>query len=100
MLLAALLLVPVAVIDTPKTLMGPYGPHTQDVRGQKVDFVTDVGETCTQQPATACMTFEDPPLIVLPNPCHPQWKDDGYALIACHELKHVNGMRHPDGVNQ
>lgn len=33
--------------------------------------------------------------IILPNPC--RWREiESYAEIACHELAHVNGWRHPD----
>lgn len=48
--------------------------------------------------ALAC-TRMDPerPTIFLPNPCAFPW--DAYAVLACHEVGHVNGWEHaPAGV--
>jgi hypothetical protein len=35
--------------------------------------------------------------IIMPNPCtYPEVTDiDSYAYLACHELAHINGFKHP-----
>jgi hypothetical protein len=78
--------------------------YTQDAYNVPVHFVTGnlvERKLCDGPLAMACVRFEkDRNVMVLPNPCDPQLSGQGYALLVCHELRHVNGWRHPKDRNQ
>lgn len=73
----------------------PTLPYTKD-NGIRVEFVSGFPQGLAPKcgsPVAACVTWQGkkPLIMVLPNPCDPQWADDLYAGLACHELRHVNG---------
>ena len=81
-------------------------PPARFTRGQGsalVIFTTpeQVGELCGRADAKACATRLDgipAPVVVLPEPCTPEFTTERYAQLVCHENSHAfGGWKHEVG---